>query len=321
MRLLTLLAALALAACATVPATPEPAWLVTGNKAENSVSFIDLATGAEAARLPTGAMPHEIAVSPDGRTVAVVHYGAKAVELFDVASQRSLRTIDLGENVGPHGIQWTRDDRLVVTTERSGTLTIVDLANDDAVTAIPTGAEVSHMVVLSPDERTAYVSSMGSGSVSVIDLAAARKTADIPAGQTPEGLALSPDGRTLWVADRDNATLIAFETGSNREIARYTVGSFPIRVAVSPDGKRVVTSNYADGSLSVLGTDGTIRTVPVSGGTEAAQVTILFAPDSRHLYVAETGKARVALVDLDTGEVVRRYAAGEGADGLALAGR
>ena len=315
------LASLSLAACATVPSVPDARLLVTGNKMENSVSFIDLDSGEERARLSTGAMPHEIAVSPDGRTVAVVHYGASAVELFDTASLRPVRTIDLGTNEGPHGIAWTRDDRLVVTTERSGTLAIVDLDDADRVSSIPTGADVSHMVVLSPDQRTAYVSNMGWGSVSVIDLVGEAKVADIPAGDTPEGIALSPDGRTLWVADRDNAALIAFEAASRRQIARYEVGNFPIRVAVSPDGRRVVTSNYADGSLSVLDTDGEIRTVRVSGTQDAAQVTILFAADSRHLYVAETGRAQVALVDLDSGTVVRRYDAGEGADGLALAGR
>lgn len=319
--LLTVIATLALAACATMPAAPDARLLVTGNKAENTVSFIDLDSGAQRARLATGAMPHEIAVSPDSRTVAVVHYGGSAVELFDTGSLASIRIIDLGTNEGPHGIQWTRDNRLVITTERSGTLTLVDLDDGDRVSSVATGAEVSHMVVLSPDERTAYVANMGSGSVSVIDLVAGTKVADIPAGDTPEGLALSPDGRTLWVADRDNATLVAFETGTNREIGRYDVGAFPIRVAVSPDGRRTVTSNYADGSLSVLGTEGGVRTIPVSGTQDAAQVTILFAADSRHLYVAETGRAQVALIDLDTGAVVRRYSAGEGADGLALAGR
>lgn len=41
--------------------------LLIGNKGENTVSIIDLASGAERARLETGSAPHEIAVSPNGR--------------------------------------------------------------------------------------------------------------------------------------------------------------------------------------------------------------------------------------------------------------
>ncbi|MCJ7420889.1 YncE family protein [Sphingomicrobium astaxanthinifaciens] len=292
--------------------------LVVGNKDENSVSFIDLDNGTEVARIATGAMPHEVAASPDRETVAVVHYGASAVELFAVDAPASLRTIALGDNAAPHGIAWTRDDRLVITTERSGTLSIVDLA-DDSVAAIPTGQEVSHMVALSPDEATAFVSNMGSGTVSVIDLERGETRRDIAVGETPEGLAVSPDGRTLWVADRARDTLIAYEIGSYREVRRYATGGFPIRVAVSPDGRRVLTSDYADGALTLIEDGDAPRSIPVSGSRKAGQVTILFAEDSRHVFVAETGRATVALVDLDTGKVVRRFNAGAGADGLALA--
>ncbi|MCM8558428.1 YncE family protein [Sphingomicrobium sediminis] len=322
MRTLFLAPLIMLSACST---TAEPLrygtsadMLVVGNKSEDTVSFIDLDTGAELARLATGSNPHEIAVSPDGETVAVVHYGGKSVELFDAEDPASIRTIDLGDNEGPHGIVWASNDRLIITTERSQSLTIVDL-EDDSVRAIPTGQQVSHMVALTPDEETAFVANMGSGTVSVIDLKTGSKVRDIAAGDTPEGIAVSPTGKALWVADRDNATLIQFEIPTYREIRRYETGNFPIRVAVSPDGKRVVTSNYADGSLTVIDTDKAPQTIAVSGTQEAGQVTILFAEDGRHLFVAETGRAQVALVDLDTGEVVTRFDAGAGSDGLALA--
>ena len=45
--------------------------LVVLNKAEASASLLDVATGHEIARLPTGDGPHEAAISPDGRTAVV----------------------------------------------------------------------------------------------------------------------------------------------------------------------------------------------------------------------------------------------------------
>ena len=62
--------------------------LLIGNKGENTVSFVDLATGRELGRAATGPMPHEIAVSPDGRQAAVVAYGGRTIDIFDVAHAR-----------------------------------------------------------------------------------------------------------------------------------------------------------------------------------------------------------------------------------------
>jgi len=91
---------------------PETAGLlIVGNKGEDSISFIDLANGRELRRVPTsGPAPHEIATSPDGKTIAVVHYGGCGVELFDVKSRKTLGTIKLPEGARPHGLSGFRAD-------------------------------------------------------------------------------------------------------------------------------------------------------------------------------------------------------------------
>ncbi|QLC25482.1 beta-propeller fold lactonase family protein [Parasphingopyxis algicola] len=293
--------------------------LITGNKGEDTISLIDLDTGTEHARLETGHQPHEIAISPNGARAAVVAYGGTTIDIIDVASASRVDRIDLSPNRRPHGLLWLPDNRLIATTEGSDSLTIVDMA-DRSVSAIATAQEGSHMVAVNADLTRAYVANMGSGTVSVIDLEAGAKLRDIPAGDTPEGIAISPDGATLWVADRDNAQLFAFDTTSFERVAEIGVGNFPIRVAVSPDGGTVVTSNYAGGSLTLVDEESRTvdRTILVSGSVGAAQVTILFSSDGRTLYVAETGRNRIAAVELESGEVVRRYDAGEDSDGLAV---
>jgi len=69
----------------------------------------------------------------------------------------------------------------------------------------------------------------------------------------------------------------------------------------------------------LVGDDGRLREVPVSGEEGAAQVTILFSPDGRRLYAAETGRDQVAEVDVASGRVLRRLKAGKNGDGLAIA--
>ena len=299
----------------------SPGTLLVGNKGENTVSFIDLGSGAELGRAQTGRMPHEIAISPDGRQAAVVAYGGQTIDVFDVATRERVRTIDLAPNQGPHGIVWLEDGRILATTERSRSLAIVDTRGGDRVTAIATDQQGTHMVAVSPDRSRAYTANIGSGTVSVLDLRAGRKLRDIAAGGQPEGIALSGDGATLWVGDLQGARVQAFDTESFERLAEVRTGEVPIRVAASPDGRWIVTSNLGSGSLTLIDarTRAAAREIVVSGSREAGQVTILFSADGQRLYVAETGRNQVAEVDLASGRVLRRLAAGAQGDGLAIA--
>lgn len=329
MKLPTALAALFVLGCAPAeegaPAAADPAavsgTLLIGNKGEDSLSFVDLATGRELGRAATGPMPHEIAVSPDGAQAAVVAYGGHSIDIFDIASRTRLRTIDLSPNAGPHGIVWLEGGRIVVTAERSRSLAIVDTRRGDAVSAVETGQEGTHMVAVAPDGRRAFTANIASGTVSVIDLAGGRKLADVAVGGRPEGIALTPDGRTLWVGDLEGARVQAYDAASLERLGEVATGPVPIRVAASPDGRWIVTSNHGDGSFTLIDaeTRSAARTIAVSGERAAAQVTILFSPDGRRIYAAETGRDRIAEVELSTGRVLRRIAAGRQGDGLAIA--
>ncbi len=301
------------------PAAGGPVLLV-GNKGEDTISFIDLVSGRELARQPTGRMPHEIAVSPDGQQAAVVAYGGTTVDLFDVATRNKVRTIDLAPNAGPHGIVWLADGRLVVTTERSQSVAIVDPAAGKLAASIPTAQAGTHMVAVSSDGSRAFTANIPAGTVTVLDLRAGTKLRDIAVGGNPEGIALSTDGRVLWVADLEGARVQAFDATSFDKLGEVATGPNPIRVAASPDGRRIVTSNLGNGSLTIIdsASRAKLRDLPVSGEQEAGQVTILFGPGGK-LYAAETGRDMVAEVDLETGKVLRRIAAGKNGDGLAIA--
>lgn len=316
MRLL-LIATLLLTAA---PAAPQT--LLIGNKGEDTVSFVDLKTGKELGRSPTGKAPHEIAISPDGRQAAVVAYGAKSIDIFDIGSRARMKSIDLAPNDGPHGIAWLKDGRLIATTERSQSIVVVDPVAGQVAASIATGQPGTHMVAVSPDASRAYTANIAAGTVSVIDLDAGAKLRDLAVGGEPEGIALTDAGRTLWVADLKGLRAQAFDTESFAKLAEVETGAVPIRVVASPDGKWVVTSNLMAGTLTVIdaATRTRVRDIMVSGRPQAAQVTILFSADGKRLYAAETGSNQVAEIDLASGKVLRRLPAGKQGDGLAIAG-
>lgn len=319
MRRAFLSAPLAAFAAALLAAPAAAQTLLVGNKGEDTLSLIALESGDEIARLATGRMPHEIAVSPDGRQAAVVAYGGTTIDIFDVAKRTKLRTIDLSPNRRPHGLLWLADGRLVATAEGSESVAVV--APGGAVSSISTGQKGTHMVAVAPDNRTAYTANIGSGTVSVLDLTAGAKLRDLVVGGKPEGLALAKGGRELWVGDLGAPRVTVWDTASGAKLAELPVDPVAIRVLASPDGKLIATSNIRKGTVSLFDaeTRAPIKTIAVSEGDAAMQVTLLFSPDSKRLYAAETGVDKVAEIDIASGKVLRRIAAGKQGDGLAIA--
>ncbi|WP_298913389.1 hypothetical protein [uncultured Algimonas sp.] len=123
-------------ACSSDPfANGDAPILLVGNKSEDTVSFIDLDSGEELARVPTShRSPHEIAPSPDGTQAAVVNYGDHHINIFDLDSQRIVETIDLEADrlinaartgAGPEGIDLTPDGRELWISNREADTVIV----------------------------------------------------------------------------------------------------------------------------------------------------------------------------------------------------
>lgn len=312
--------AFAAALLCLLPAAPAHAeTLLVGNKGEDTLSLIDLESGTEPARLPTGKMPHEIAISPDGRQAAVVAYGGTTIDIVDIAGAKKLRTIDISPNQRPHGLLWLSDGRLVATAEASQSVAVV--APDGTISSISTGQQGSHMVVVAPDNRTAYVANIASGTVSVLDLNDAKKLRDLPVGGKPEGLSLAKGGRELWVGDLSAPRVSVWDTASGEKVAEQAVDPVAIRVLTSPDGQWVATSNIGAGTISLFDaeTRALAKAIQVSEGDAARQVTLLWSLDGKRLYAAETGVDKVAEIDVASGKVLRRIAAGTNGDGLAIA--
>nr|NIP60282.1 hypothetical protein [Gemmatimonadota bacterium]NIR80724.1 hypothetical protein [Gemmatimonadota bacterium]NIT89530.1 hypothetical protein [Gemmatimonadota bacterium]NIU33323.1 hypothetical protein [Gemmatimonadota bacterium]NIU37613.1 hypothetical protein [Gemmatimonadota bacterium] len=107
--------------------------LVVANRRGGSVSFFDLELGVEVARLPVGPrIPHEVAVSPNGRWALTGEYGSgdepgRRLVVFDLTEARERGRIDLGERSRPHSMAFLPGGRRAVATmEMSDRLALVD---------------------------------------------------------------------------------------------------------------------------------------------------------------------------------------------------
>ena len=333
---------------ATQPAAATGDVLVVLEKDVAKARLIDPATGATLASLPTGPFPHEVAASPDGRTAVVADYGAqepgRTLTVLDLAGRRVARTIDLGEYRKPHGIVWLpaggagAGQRVLVTAEQSQALLVVDVAAGRVERAIPTGQRGTHMVALAPGGGRAWTANIGSGSVTLIDLARGDTVRTRVTGRGPEAIDVSPDGREVWAADRQLDRITVLDAATLDSLASLPTGRFPNRLKFTPDGRHVLVSNAAAGTLAVYDAAARrlVATVAMGEGPQRTPdemnpsgrspmpLGIQFAPDGRRAWVALNAAGALAEVEVPGGRpgaarVVRRVPVGETPDGMAYA--
>ena len=325
--------------CALLAATPVAAdTLVVANKAEATVSLVDLRSGEVRATLETGAGPHEVAVSPDGRRAVVANYGTgespgTTLTLVDVPAARSLGTIDLGEYSRPHGLAWPDEDTVYVTAEAQKALLAVAPrpGSGSVLRAYETGQEVSHMVAVAPAGSRAFVANIGSGTMTAIDLESGEKLGDVATGAGAEGIAVTPDGSRVWVTNREADTVSVVDASSLEVVETLDVGSFPIRIEVTPDGAHALVSNARSGTVAVLATGGArvVEEIPLEVapageegrllrfGDSPVPIGIEIAPDGETAFVALANADRIVVLDLDEWRVEGTLKAGREPDGMA----
>ncbi|MBA2433070.1 MAG: beta-propeller fold lactonase family protein [Chthoniobacterales bacterium] len=294
--------------------------LLIGNKSEDTLSFVNTATLEEVAKTATGRGPHEVVATPDGRTAFVANYEGPgdSISVIDVPAHKETSRIELGEHRAPHGLALNRaGTKLYATCEKSQTVIEVDVESKQIVRSFNTDKKGTHMLALTPDDRTIYTADIGSGTATVIDLQNGEVVTHIETGAECEGIDVSPDGKQVWTSNRAADTLSVIDTATNKVVATMKCAGFPIRVKFTPDGKRVLVPCAKSNELAVFDVESQQEIKRVSTGT--APVGVLVEPGGRRAFVAYTGDNTVAVFNLETMEVTDKIPSGKQADGMALA--
>jgi YVTN family beta-propeller protein len=315
------------------------ATLLVANKAEATVSLVDLASSRVVATLPVGTGPHEIAVSPSGKLALVANYGTgpqpgSSLSVLDVPAAKVVKTIGLGDYRRPHGMTFLDEKRALVTVEADKAVLEVDVDAGKVVRSIVTGQEVSHMVVATPDGSRAFVANIGSGSITALDLKAGKALGNVPTGKGAEGIDITPDGRQVWVTNREADTVTVIDAASLRVLGSVESAKFPIRAKATPDGRHVLVSNAQSGDLSVLSVadrkvarrvalpvqvaadkDGRLMAAGPFGDS-SAPIGVLVEPGGKRAFVAHANGDAISIVDLQEWKKAGTLTAGKEPDGM-----
>jgi len=300
--------------------TPKPG-LVVLSKDENKIFIVDPVTLKAMGNQDTGAVPHEVAVSEDGKIAVVTNYGPKqdgtTLSVVDLETMLAVGQVTYSGLSGPHGIV-IQGTRAYFTNEGDNSVVIFDFVANAIDQRLITGQNRPHMLVLSKDGQTMFVSNIGSNNVSMLVAKNGKDwtQTNIGTGKGPEGMDLSPDEKELWVANSGDGTVSIINVEKKKVVGKIDVKTqHSNRLKFTPDERLVLISDLGSGELVVVdvATRKEVKRLALGKSAEG----ILVQPDGSRAFVAVSGDDKVAVVDLKTLEVTGTFAVGKDPDGMA----
>jgi YVTN family beta-propeller protein len=323
-----------LAGCAFAP----PAWadtLAVVCKSDFNLTLVDPATQKVLAKLSTDRGPHEVAVSPDGRTAYVSNFGrysvypandtlhdkaGNSITVIDLVDRKVKATFDLDTHTGPHGMIVSHDGKLLwATSETPQAILEMDTATGKILHVWNTNQVRSHMIVTTPNESKFYVTNTVSGSVSVVE----RSTGEVKilaTGPGTEGIAISPDGKEVWAASRTDAKISVISTATDSIVASFpTGGKSPKRLAFTPDGSQLWVTNSGGSLVTVF--DARSRELLSSVTTDKDPSGVSISSDGRRAYVTNSAANVLTVIDAQARKVLSATPIGTDPDGVIWSAR
>jgi YVTN family beta-propeller protein len=193
----------------------------------NSVSFVDVASGARRARVqfPNEHRPYDCKFSKDGKTLFVSLWGKGGVALIDPAKpEAEPKIVPAGSH--PNEMTLSPDgSRLCVANANNNTVSVMDAATGNTLETLNTAmypesleGSTPNSVEFSPEGKRLYIANADNNCVAVFDVSKAgesRSLGLVPVGWYPTSVRVSKDGKTLYVVDAKGLSSFANPEGPN----------------------------------------------------------------------------------------------------------
>jgi YVTN family beta-propeller protein len=307
--------------------------LVVANQQGASATILDAATLKTVATVPVGQGPHEVTISTDGRWAVVTNYGVQAtpgntLSVIDLAAESPsvVRTIDLGQYTRPHGAAFVQGgSKLLVTSETTQRLVMVDFISGRIDTAMATNGRGSHMVTVQRDGRRAWTANIADGTVTEFDIDTRSTKRTFAVAPNDEAIAATPGGVQVWVGSNTAKTVTVVNGADARILGTISGFGHPYRVGISRTGRAALVSDPPSNRIWVydVATRKELAQIDIAAqqgvGTPAATAGpegITFDPIADYAYVTLHGTNQVLALDLRTRKVTGFGSVGAGPDGI-----
>lgn len=178
--------------------------------------------------------------------------------------------------VCPTGIAVNKSDsHLYTVTKEDSALYVVDLKTRQVIKRVKLPAE-AYSCILSPDNKSLFISIWGDEKVVVYSTASGSITKTIKAGSHPNELLLNKKGTYLFVANANDNSVSVINTATGKTVETLSTSLYPTHLtgsttnglALSPDEKRLYIANADNNCLAVfdvskLGSSHSLGFIPV----------------------------------------------------------
>lgn len=283
--------------------------------------LLDTSAQRSATRVLGASGPTALAVSPDGKLVAVGHADDGSARLYQVNGDGMPALLAAlpgqGSAAQVYAIAFSPDGHLLATGDQSGGVRLWDVSTPASPKAL--GGELTPgfgagvlALTFSPDGK-ALLAGGAKPAVhrwDVTDPHSPRSLpapAGVPATITVQSLAYSPDGKLLAAAGTDSTVLLWATPDAAKTPARMsTTSATATSLAFDPKTPRLAVGGK-DGAVLVWDISHPARPRPVTGPTTGLTTwvnTVAFSPDGASLAV---GSSDNTLTAWDTASWSKRY--------------
>ncbi len=177
----------------------SPSQVLVVNTQDGSVSQLDIATMTEINRFNVGPRPYGIAVSQDGKTVAVGVEDEEKVKFFSLPDFKPKGETKIGKMHNDHIILTGDGKSLLVANFYSDDVLIIDVETMKEAARIE-GCSAPHVVKYGPQRNLAYVTCKKITGIAIIDPDARKLVTFHQINVNPRSLTFSPDEKKIYFA-------------------------------------------------------------------------------------------------------------------------
>ena len=135
--------------------------------------------------------------------------------------------------------------------DKDGGVAVIETATSKVAAKIPTGAG-QHDILISSDNRFAFVSNSESGTVSIIDIRKLEKFSDVKVGSAPSALALSELSKAVYVASEGDGTITVIEEQRHQVLAQMKTKPGARSIRFAPGGRYGFVLNTKQSSVHIF---------------------------------------------------------------------
>lgn len=178
-------------------AAESPRLMFVVNTGDETVSLVDLKAMKEIKRLHVGPSPYGVAVSPNGKRVAIGVEGEGKVKFYDTESFEQLGGVKIGDMHHDHIVLTADGKHILDANYHSDTVIGIDFETMKESFRIE-GCSAPHVVKYGPLNKLAYVTCKKITGIAIIDPAKRKLVKFHQINVNPRSLTFSPDESKLY---------------------------------------------------------------------------------------------------------------------------